>query len=165
MTSPETLFWKLAAELQAEDPRVVHGSIMNGRCLRVGKEFLALVDFKSSGLVVKLPKTRVEELIEAGVGRRFAPAGRVFKEWLSVPTPDRLCWLGLLREGIAFATRVASVRPSRGSILPSLVARHEQFARQRLPDIGPTRAGNAQRRRTRSLPANDRPAVPIRSRR
>jgi len=103
MTSSETLFWKLAAELRAEDPRIVEGSIMNGRCLRVGKEFLALVDYKGSGLVVKLPKARVDALIEAGVGRPFSPAGRVFKEWLSVPKPDRRRWLGLLREGIAFA--------------------------------------------------------------
>jgi hypothetical protein len=51
----EELFWKLAAELQAEDARIVEGTIMSGRCLRVGK-FLALVDFKGSGLVVKLPK-------------------------------------------------------------------------------------------------------------
>ena len=52
----EELFWRLAAEMQADDPRIVEGTIMNGRCLRVGKEFLALVDYKGSGLVVKLPK-------------------------------------------------------------------------------------------------------------
>ena len=40
----EELFWRLAAELQAGDSRIVEGTIMNGRCLRVGKEFLALVD-------------------------------------------------------------------------------------------------------------------------
>jgi hypothetical protein len=105
VTSPEALFWKLAAELQAEDPRIVESSIMNGRCLRAGKEFLALVDYKGSGLVVKLPRARVDALVEAGVGRPFAPAGRVFKEWLSVPKPDGRRWLRLLREGIAFATR------------------------------------------------------------
>ena len=99
----EELFWRLASELQAEHPRVVEGTIMNGRCLRVGKEFLALVDYKGSGLVVKLPKTRVAELIESGVGQPFAPAGRVFQEWVSVPKPDRRRWLALLREGIAFA--------------------------------------------------------------
>lgn len=98
----EELFWELALELSTEDPRVVEGTIMNGRCLRVGKEFLALVDYKGSGLVVKLPKARVAELIHSGVGKPFAPAGRVFKEWLSVPKPDRRRWLGLLREGIAF---------------------------------------------------------------
>ena len=98
----EKLFWKLAAELQAEDPRIVEGTIMNGRCIRVGKEFLALVDFKGSGLVVKLPKARVSDLIDDGVGEPFAPAGRVFGEWLSVPTVNRKMWLALLREGIEF---------------------------------------------------------------
>jgi hypothetical protein len=70
--------------------------------LRVGKEFLALVDYKGSGLVVKLPQARVAELVSAGVGKPFAPAGRVFKPWLSVPKPDRRRWLALLREGLAF---------------------------------------------------------------
>lgn len=98
----DELFWRLAIELQADDPRIVEGTIMNGRCLRVGKEFLALVDYKGSGLVVKLPKQRVDVLIESGIGQPFAPAGRVFKEWLSVPKPDRRRWLALLREGIAF---------------------------------------------------------------
>ena len=99
----EDLFWELAAELQVEDPRVVEGTIMNGRCLRVGKEFLALVDYKGSGLVVKLPGTRVAALIDQGKGQPFAPAGRTFKEWLSVPEPDRRRWRALLREGIAHA--------------------------------------------------------------
>src|SRR5689334_15211558 len=101
----EQLFWRLAGELQKEDPRIVEGSIMSGRCLRVGKEFLALVDYKGSGLVVKLPRARVDELVAARVGRPFAPAGRVFKEWLSVPKPDRKRWRDLLREGIAFAAQ------------------------------------------------------------
>ena len=100
--SAEDLFWQLAAELQEQDPRVVEGTIMNGRCLRVGKEFLALVDYKGSGLVVKLPKARVAELIEAGLGKPFGPAGKVFGEWVSVATPDRRRWRDLLREGIEF---------------------------------------------------------------
>ncbi len=103
--SAEGLFWKLAAELQREDSRVVEGTIMNGRCLRVGREFLALADFKGSGLVVKLPAKRVVELIEAGVGRSFAPAGRVFGEWVAVPKPDARLWRKLLREGIGFVAR------------------------------------------------------------
>lgn len=101
----EELFWRLAAELQRADPRVCEGTIMNGRCLRVGDEFLALVDFKGSGLVVKLPRTRVAALIDDGVGRPFAPAGKVFREWVSVPTPDSGLWLALLREGIAYVGR------------------------------------------------------------
>ena len=100
--SSESLFWELAAELQAEDDRVVEGTIMNGRCLRVGKEFLALADFKGSGMVVKLPKARVADLIESGVGLPFAPAGKVFKEWVAIPDADRGLWRALLDEGVAF---------------------------------------------------------------
>src|SRR5262245_9022086 len=101
----DDLFWRLAAKLTAEDPRVVEGTIMNGRCLRVGGEFLALVDYKESGLVVKLSRARVDELIDSGVGQPFAPAGRVFREWVSVPVPNARRWETLLREGVAFATR------------------------------------------------------------
>jgi hypothetical protein len=100
----EALFWQLAEDLQREDARVREGTIMNGRCLRVGDEFLALVDFKGSGLVVKLPKQRVTELIQSGIGRPFAPAGKVFKEWVSIPVFDRDRWLELLHEGIAWVT-------------------------------------------------------------
>lgn len=97
----EELFWELAAELQREDPRVVEGTIMNGRCLRVGGQFLAKVDRKGAGLVVKLPRERVAELIAHGEGRPFAPAGKVFKEWVAIPQPDRRRWSLLLREGVA----------------------------------------------------------------
>ena len=106
--SSESLFWELAAELQAEDDRVVEGTIMNGRCLRVGKEFLALADFKGSGMVVKLPKARVADLIESGVGLPFAPAGKVFKEWVAIPDADRGLWRALLDEGVMF---VGGARP------------------------------------------------------
>lgn len=102
MSTPN-LFWRLAAELQAEDPRVVEGTIMRGRCLRVGTEFLALSDFKDAGLVVKLNAGRVLELIEEGVGRPFAPAGKVFREWVSIPAEDPALWRSLLREGVALS--------------------------------------------------------------
>ena len=98
----ETLFWELAAELQAQDARVAEGTLMNGRCLRLGTEFLALVDRKGSGLVVKLPRERVAELIAQDKGKPFGPSGRIFKEWLSVPSPDRDQWRALLQEGVEF---------------------------------------------------------------
>ena len=98
----EDVFWELIDELQTEDPRVEEGTIMGGKCARVAGEFLGLVDFKGSGLVVKLPRDRVAELIEQGHGQPFAPAGKVFKEWVSIPKRDRRRWRSLLREGIAF---------------------------------------------------------------
>lgn len=100
------LFWDLAGELMASDDRLVEGTIMSSRCLRVvrdGKEeFLAMPHHKKSGLVVKLPRERVAELIAAGEAEDFAPAGKVFKEWAAVLEHDDEQWRRLLLEGIAF---------------------------------------------------------------
>ncbi len=98
------LFWDLVDELRADDPRIEEGTIMGGRCARVGGEFLALVDFKNSGLVVKLPRDRVDHLIVEGIGLAFAPAGKVFREWVAIPRRNRKLWRSLLREGVAFVT-------------------------------------------------------------
>ena len=83
----ETLFWELAAELQAQDARVAEGTLMNGRCLRLGKEFLALVDHKGSGLVVKLPRERVAELIAQGKGSLLARLAGFSKNGYRSPRP------------------------------------------------------------------------------
>ncbi len=103
--SSEALFWELVDELRLEDARVEEGTIMGGRCARLAGEFLALFDFKGSGMVVKLPRERVAELIDAGVGFPFAPAGKVFREWVSLPSPDPAHWAALLREAKTFADR------------------------------------------------------------
>ena len=101
-TTPEALFWDLVYELRETDERIEEGTIMGGRCARVSGEFLGLVDFKGSGMVVKLPRHRVDELIEAGIGQTFAPAGKVFREWVAIPIPDARRWTALLREAVAF---------------------------------------------------------------
>ena len=102
------LFWELAAELESEDPRVGEGTIMGGRCLRVGGEFLALVDYKNQGMVVKLPRERVAELVATGRGAPFGPGRKVFKEWVSLPEPDRCEWAALLRESRDFVLPIGS---------------------------------------------------------
>jgi len=104
-TTDQDVFWELMDELHAGDPRVEEGTIMGGRCARVAGEFLALVDYKGSGLVVKLPKDRVDQLITQGLGQPFAPAGKVFKNWVSIPKRDRRAWRALLEEGITFASK------------------------------------------------------------
>lgn len=96
------LFWELAAEFQAADDRVVEGTIMGSPCLRVGTEFLAMPHHKKEGLVVKLPSERVAAAIETGEGESFAPAGKVFKEWLAVTEIDEERWRKLLAEGVEF---------------------------------------------------------------
>lgn len=100
-----SIFWALIDELSVDDPRIEAGTIMGRRCARVAGEFLGLVDYQGSGLVVKLPRDRVTALIDAGVGQSFAPAGRVFKEWVSVPRSHRRRWKALLLEGVEFVGR------------------------------------------------------------
>jgi TfoX/Sxy family transcriptional regulator of competence genes len=69
--------------------------------LRVsGKIFAMLV---RGELVVKLPRDRVEELVEAGAARRFdAGKGRPMKEWASVPASASRRWRGLVEEARIF---------------------------------------------------------------
>ena len=69
--------------------------------LRVsGKIFAMLV---RGELVVKLPKDRVDELVDAGAARRFdAGKGRPMKEWASVPASASRRWRRLVEEARAF---------------------------------------------------------------
>jgi hypothetical protein len=125
MTTPqirannEALFWQLAEELQKEEPRVCEGTIVNGRCLSIGDEFLALVDVRDSSMVVKLSRERVSELVAAGIGKPFGPAGKAFEEWVSIPEFDRARWWELLREGVAQATRESDSTPAPWGRVPS----------------------------------------------
>lgn len=98
---PETdFFWGLADELLESDD-VSEGSLMGFPCLRLDGEFFATCDHRSGDLIVKLSAARVKELIAAGSGAPFAPAGRVFKEWVLVPERDEESWRALLDEAAA----------------------------------------------------------------
>jgi hypothetical protein len=54
-------------------------------------------------LVVKLPRGRVDELVEGGEGQRFdAGRGRPMKEWLSIDPASEERWLDLVIEALEF---------------------------------------------------------------
>ncbi|WP_206670901.1 hypothetical protein [Streptomyces sp. CB01881] len=54
-------------------------------------------------LVVKLPRTRVDELVASGDGERFdAGRGRPMREWLALDPGSPLPWSRLAREAYAF---------------------------------------------------------------
>ena len=96
------LFRELTEPLLAAG-EVEEGTIMGFPCLRTNRgEFLAMAEHRSGDLVVKVPAGRVEELIAAGAGLPFAPAGRRFREWVHVPSRDADLWQALLDEGRAF---------------------------------------------------------------
>jgi hypothetical protein len=94
-------FWDAAAPLLAEGT-LDEGTIMGGPCARSGGEFVGMPHHKGDGIVVKLPRARVDELIAGGEGASFAPAGKVFKEWVLVESHDEDRWTELLRESVAF---------------------------------------------------------------
>ena len=98
----DELFWDLADEMRAADSALSEGTIMSSRCLRLNGDFLAMPHHKRDGLVVKLPASRVAELVASGTGEPFAPAGRVFKKWVAIPKLDEELWRSLLTESKAF---------------------------------------------------------------
>jgi hypothetical protein len=101
--TPETeFFWDIAEPLLAE-PGTTVGTLMQFPCLRAGGKFFATCDHRSGDLIVKLPRQRVAQLIAAGCAEPFAPAGRTFKEWASVPDRDERTWRGLLVEALSYA--------------------------------------------------------------
>jgi hypothetical protein len=68
--------------------------------LKTGGKLYAL--FTQGTLVVKLPNTRVAELVAAGVGTPFDPGhGRLMKGWLTVMSP-KASWLELAKEAHRF---------------------------------------------------------------
>jgi TfoX/Sxy family transcriptional regulator of competence genes len=85
------------------DPAVGRSTMMGHPCMRRAGRFFASFDPKADCLVVKLPVERVEALIDRGRGEPFAPNGKAFREWVSVPTPDPSGWARLLAEALDFA--------------------------------------------------------------
>lgn len=96
-------FWEVAEPFLATG-RLYEGTMMGHQCLRTSgnDQFVATVERSSGNLVVKLPKERVADLVEAGDGLAFAPAGKVFREWVAVPDFDETRWTSLIDESIAF---------------------------------------------------------------
>lgn len=95
-------FWDHVAPLLANGT-LEQGTIMGGACVRAGGEFVAMAHHKGPGLVVKLTRERAADLITRGEGLPFAPAGKVFKEWVLIPDYRPELWDALLEEGRTLA--------------------------------------------------------------
>jgi len=96
--TPETaFFWDIAEPLLTK-PGTTIGTLMRFPCLRVNGNFFATCDHRTGDLIVKLARHRVAQLLVAGEGRPFAPAGRTFKEWATIPDRDEATWQALLAE-------------------------------------------------------------------
>jgi hypothetical protein len=69
--------------------------------LKVNGKIFAMMTPRGE-FVVKIPKTRVDELVNDGIGERFEPGpGRLMKEWLALDGhPER--WIDLAKEAYQF---------------------------------------------------------------
>lgn len=101
MANGEESFWRAAVPLLAQDG-VTRSTMMGLPCLRVRGKFCAAFDRSTGDLMVKLPATRVEQLIASGEGGAVAPAGRRFREWVAISASDIDHWPGFLTEASAF---------------------------------------------------------------
>jgi TfoX/Sxy family transcriptional regulator of competence genes len=84
----------------AADKRVTAGKLFASQGLKVDGRIFAMI--VKGRLVVKLPKARVDELVEAGQAEHFDPGhGRPMKEWAAYSGAESK-WPGLAREARAF---------------------------------------------------------------
>jgi len=87
------------ADAFADDADVTVGKMMAVYGLKVRGKIFAMV--RNGRLVVKLPKPRVDALVDSGKGVRFEPGpGRVMKEWVELESPR--AWTELATEAKAF---------------------------------------------------------------
>ena len=91
----EARFWELAQPL-LDRAGVTRSTMMGYPCLRLAGDFFATCDRQTGDLVVKLGKSRVDELLTRGHAEPFAPNGRRFREWASIPYARRRSWARLL---------------------------------------------------------------------
>ncbi|MEZ5380332.1 MAG: hypothetical protein R2754_00905 [Microthrixaceae bacterium] len=101
-TVDDALFWDVAEQFLAAGAD--RSTMMGFPCLRINGSFFASLDHRTGDLIVKLPKERVDQLIGDGIGQPFAPAGRRFKEWVTIPDRDEDLWQHLAGEALDFAT-------------------------------------------------------------
>jgi hypothetical protein len=105
--TPEEIWAEIAeTELSRRTDVTAGTGLGRSQGLRVAGKIFAM--FIEEGLVVKLPKRRVDELVSAGAARQFDPGhGRLMKEWVALSTSTAQDWPALVDEARAF------VSPSR----------------------------------------------------
>jgi hypothetical protein len=111
----EKLFEQLVARFR-DDPSVTppsggEGGKFGASGLKVDDKLFAMLS--GGELVIKLSRQRVEELVDAGVGKQFDRGhGRVMKEWVTIAPAHGRRWDALAREACGFVAATAS-RPRR----------------------------------------------------
>jgi len=77
-----------------------------GESLKIRKKMFVMLS--KGNYVVKLPKERVEELINSGEGQPYDPGnGRIMKEWVIIPKEYSDKWIEYASEAKQFAKTLA----------------------------------------------------------
>jgi TfoX/Sxy family transcriptional regulator of competence genes len=85
---------------------VTAGTMMSSYGLKVDGKIFAM--YGRDKFVAKLPKARVDALVDAGAGERFDPGhGRVMKEWIAIASHPA-SWLALATEAYTFVKQGAA---------------------------------------------------------
>lgn len=106
-------FWEAAASL-LDRPGVTRSTMMGYPCLRLHGDFFASWDRQQHALVVKLDRQTVTALLSDGLGEPFAPSGRPFREWISIPATASDAWTDHLDTAFERAVeRAATPRSKR----------------------------------------------------
>jgi hypothetical protein len=104
--SPEERFEAVVDEFTGQPgitPPGATGGFGRGALRAKGRIFAMFV---RGQLVLKLPKPRVDGLVDAGHGVRFdANKGTPMKEWLALSDDSELAWPDLAREALEFVGR------------------------------------------------------------
>ena len=108
-TAGEVRFWDLAQPL-LEKAGVTRSTMMGFPCLRLDGEFFASCDRRTGDLIVKLDEASVTRLVDAGRAEPFAPNGRRFREWASIPYERRRTWARHLEAALDAAVRRSASR-------------------------------------------------------
>ena len=78
------------------------GKGFGSTALRIRNSIFAMLS-SSEAFVVKLPRRRIDQLVEAGEGDPFDPGhGRLMKEWLALRPNSSLDWVELATEAMEF---------------------------------------------------------------
>jgi hypothetical protein len=77
-----------------------------GESLKTKKKMFVMLS--KGNYVVKLPKERVEELINSGEGTPYDPGnGKIMKEWVIIPLDFQDKWINYASEAKKFAKKLA----------------------------------------------------------
>ena len=92
---------------EVEDTRGGRSRAFGAETLKVHGKIFAML--QGGRLVVKLPRQRVDELIDTGFGGRFESAqGRPMKEWVTLSPADQPTCLAYMDEAVTYVSSQVS---------------------------------------------------------